>query len=197
MLSGAFHQPLDLALGEIASLDCQVYDACCAFFGCRFHADKSCLRLPYCIGYMHFLHSQERGGCASWLAARPGTNISPRRCTFVSSGCIRLTRQDVIELYVSCRALDPPVGGTFLLEISVMPSLPKTCPKMASAPKKGVAFLTEDVFEKNFQVRERIPLSALAPARRAAAASEPKAPPWPLTVRAHHGARPCWRKSTC
>jgi hypothetical protein len=33
-------------------------------------------------------------GCASWLAARPGTNISPRRCTFVSSGCIRLTRQD-------------------------------------------------------------------------------------------------------
>ena len=63
-------------------------------------------------------------------------NISPRRCTFVSSGCIRLTRQDVIELYghVSCRALDPPVGGTFLLEISVMPPLPKTCPKMVSAP---------------------------------------------------------------
>jgi hypothetical protein len=40
-----------------------------------------------------------------------------------------------------------------------------------------VAFLTEDVFEKKFQVPERIPLSALAPARRAAAASEPKAPP--------------------
>jgi putative ABC transport system substrate-binding protein len=28
--------------------------------------------------------------------------------------------------------------------------------------------------KKNFRVRERIPLSALAPARRAAAASEPK-----------------------
>ena len=39
--------------------------------------------------------------------------------------------------------------------------------------------------------------SAVVPARRAAAASEPKAPPCPLTVRAHHGARPCWRKSTC
>src|SRR5215831_19221891 len=69
-----------------------------------------------------------------------------------------------------------PVGGTFVLGISLMPPLPKTCPKMVSAPQKGVAFLTEDVFEKNFQLRERIPLSTLAPARRAAAASEPKAP---------------------
>src|SRR5262249_28100680 len=69
-----------------------------------------------------------------------------------------------------------PVEGTFVLGISLMPPLPKTCPKMVSAPQKGVAFLTEDVFEKNFQLRERIPLSALAPARRAAAASEPKAP---------------------
>jgi hypothetical protein len=32
---------------------------------------------------------------------------------------------------------------------------------MVSAPQKGVAFLTETVFEKNFQVRERILLSAL------------------------------------
>jgi hypothetical protein len=66
----------------------------------------------------------------------------PRRCTFVSSGCIRLTRQDAIELYsrVSCGALDPPVGGTFLLEISVMPPLTKTCPKMVLSIK-GVAFV--------------------------------------------------------
>jgi hypothetical protein len=33
-----------------------------------------------------------------------------------------------------------------------MPPLPKTCPKTVSAPKKGVAFLTEVVFEKKFQV---------------------------------------------
>src|SRR5262249_21942953 len=39
------------------------------------------------------------------------------------------------------------------------------------------------VLQKNFWCRERIPLSALAPARRAAAASEPEAPPCPLTVR--------------
>jgi len=46
VLARAVHQALDLALGEIASLDCQVYDAWCAFLGCRFHADKPCLRLP-------------------------------------------------------------------------------------------------------------------------------------------------------
>ena len=42
-----------------------------------------------------------------------------------------------------------PVGGTFHFEISVMPPLTKTCPKMV-LPKKGVAFLTEGVFEKKF-----------------------------------------------
>jgi hypothetical protein len=45
-----------------------------------------------------------------------------------------------------------PLGGTFVLGISLMPPLPKTCPKMVSAPQKGVAFLTEDVFEKRFSV---------------------------------------------
>ena len=43
MLSGAVHQPLDLALGEVASLDCQVYDVWCAFFGRRFHRGKTSL----------------------------------------------------------------------------------------------------------------------------------------------------------
>jgi hypothetical protein len=48
MLSGTVHQSLDLALGEIASFNCQVYDAWGAFLGCRFHAGKPCLRLPDC-----------------------------------------------------------------------------------------------------------------------------------------------------
>jgi len=43
MLAGAVHQPLDLTLGEIASRDCQVYDAWCAFLGCRFHRGKTFL----------------------------------------------------------------------------------------------------------------------------------------------------------
>ena len=43
MLSGAVHQPVDLALGEVAPLDCQVYDAWGAFLGCRFHRGKTFL----------------------------------------------------------------------------------------------------------------------------------------------------------
>jgi len=58
MLAGAVYQPVDLALGEVAPLDCQVYDAWCAFFGCRFHADKPRLRISYCMGYTRLLHSQ-------------------------------------------------------------------------------------------------------------------------------------------
>src|SRR4029453_19576939 len=58
MLAGAAHQPLDLALGEVAPLDCQVYDAWGAFFGCRFHAENPRLRVSYCIGYTLFLNSQ-------------------------------------------------------------------------------------------------------------------------------------------
>src|SRR6516164_1641760 len=66
VLARAVHQPLDLALGEVAPLDCQVYDAWGPFLGCRFHAGKPCLRVSYCIEYMLFLHS------------RKGTQASPR-----------------------------------------------------------------------------------------------------------------------
>ena len=69
MLAGAVHQALDLALGEIASLDCQVYDAWSVFFECRFHADKLCLRVADCLGHMPFLHSRKgRTGCMERIA---------------------------------------------------------------------------------------------------------------------------------
>ena len=42
-----------------------------------------------------------------------------------------------------------------------MPPLPKTCPKTV-CPRKGVAFLWKAFLQKNFQVREKILLSALA-----------------------------------
>jgi hypothetical protein len=48
-----------------------------------------------------------------------------------------------------------------------MPPLTKICPKTVR-PRKGVAFLTEPFLKKNFQVPERIPLSALVPAQMAA-----------------------------
>jgi hypothetical protein len=60
MLSGAIDQPLDLALGEVAPLDCQVYDVWSALLGCRFHADKLCLRVSYCISYTPLLNSQSQ-----------------------------------------------------------------------------------------------------------------------------------------
>src|SRR5947207_9241775 len=58
MLAGAVHQPLDLALGEIASFNCQVYDVWCALLGSRFHGDKLCLRVSDCISYTPLLNSQ-------------------------------------------------------------------------------------------------------------------------------------------
>jgi hypothetical protein len=60
---------------------------------------------------------------------------------------------------IICDALDPPVGGTFLLELSVMPPLPKTCPKMVSAHKGG-SLCVKDVFAKKFLVPGEIPLAA-------------------------------------
>jgi len=70
MLAGVVHQPLDFALGEIASLDCQVYDVWSAFLGCRFHANKLGLRSCYCINYTLFLHSHKgrRSGCMECIA---------------------------------------------------------------------------------------------------------------------------------
>jgi hypothetical protein len=41
MLSGAVHQPLDLTLGEVAPLDCQVYGVWSALPGSRFHRGKT------------------------------------------------------------------------------------------------------------------------------------------------------------
>src|SRR6516225_3413287 len=69
MLAGAVHQPLNLALGEVAPLDCQVYDAWGAFLGYRFHADKPRLRVSYCMAYRLFLHSRKgRSGCMERIA---------------------------------------------------------------------------------------------------------------------------------
>src|SRR5262245_49218273 len=68
-LAGTVHQALDLALGEIAPLDCQVYDAWGAFLGCRFHADNLCLRVTDCLAYTLFLHSRKgRSGCMERIA---------------------------------------------------------------------------------------------------------------------------------
>src|SRR5262249_2308000 len=82
MLAGTVHQSLDLALGEIAPFNCQVYDGWCAFLGCRFHADKPCLRATYCLAYTSFLHSLRRGGWECTVIDRgrlPGAAVRRRR----------------------------------------------------------------------------------------------------------------------
>jgi hypothetical protein len=43
VLASAVHQSLDLALGEIAPSNCQIYDVWCAFPGSRFHRGKTSL----------------------------------------------------------------------------------------------------------------------------------------------------------
>src|SRR5262249_19692570 len=74
-LAGIVHQPLDLALGEIASLDCQVYDAWGAFLGCRFHAGKPCLQVDDC----RFFFTVVKGGAAAWSASRSQCRMERRR----------------------------------------------------------------------------------------------------------------------
>src|SRR6266436_3762628 len=71
MLAGAVHQALDLALGEIASLDCQVYDVWSALLGSRFHADKPCLRGTDCLAYTHEAAARAARPTPFCLAAEP------------------------------------------------------------------------------------------------------------------------------
>ena len=62
----------------------------------------------------------------------------------------------------SVRQMRPPGRGDFwILKIAHAPS-PKNLSKNGFCPRKGVAFLWKAFLQKKFQVREKIPLSALA-----------------------------------
>src|SRR5262249_9542486 len=110
-------QPLDLALGEVAPLDCQVYDAWCAFLGCRFHADKLCLPVSYCIGYTLFLHSRKgKNGCMERIAIAiqdGGTGAGAQHGGAPRANLIFVLPPNV---YVG-----PPVGGLFGFKFSSRP----------------------------------------------------------------------------
>src|SRR5262245_40273869 len=69
MLAGAVHEPLDLPLSEVASFNCQIYDGWCTFLGCRFHADKPCLRGNDCVAM------QDGGGAHHGGAGREANLI--------------------------------------------------------------------------------------------------------------------------
>ena len=99
------------------------------------------------------------GAASSWLilprqdgASHPRHQHQPSTIgTFVSSGYIRLTRQDVIELLLprQLRGAGPPAGGTFHFQILVMPPLAKTCPKAVSVAG-GVSLSVKAVRKKIF-----------------------------------------------
>src|SRR6516165_4562924 len=75
MLAGVVHQPLDFALGEIASFNCQVYDVWSALLGCRFHWGKTFLFGVEWLGYTPFLNSQSTAPALS--IAADATILSP------------------------------------------------------------------------------------------------------------------------
>ena len=109
VLARAVYQPVDLALGEIAPLDCQVYDAWGAFLGCRFHADKLCLRASYRIGLCIFC-TVVKGGATAWSASRSQCRMeAPERARSMATRAARPTS--------FCLAAEPlygtPGGGLF------------------------------------------------------------------------------------
>src|SRR5262249_43330994 len=59
MLPSTVHQPVNLTLGEVASLDCQVFDGWSAFSGPRFHRNKAPILEAYWLAYTLFLDSHK------------------------------------------------------------------------------------------------------------------------------------------
>jgi len=112
VLARAVHQALDLALGEVAPLDCQVYDAWGAFLGCRFHANKLCLRVADCLPYTPFLHSR-KGGAAAWSASRSQCRMeAPERARSMAA---RAPRPTSFCLATERLCGPPPGRGDFLV----------------------------------------------------------------------------------
>ena len=122
VLARTVHQPLDLALGEVAPLDCQVYGAWGAFLGCRFHADKLCLRVSDCLDYTLFLHSR-RSGCIERIVTAMQNGGAGAGARHEAAA-----RAREANLILSCRRtsiMNPPVGGTFWFQIFIQAPSPE------------------------------------------------------------------------
>src|SRR5262249_348991 len=95
MLAGTVHQPLDLPLSQVPPFNCQIYDGWRTFLGCRFHADKPCLRGADCLAYEPLLHSQ-------------GVVLEPINTAGKAARAACYSGED------------PPVGGTFQFQTFMM-----------------------------------------------------------------------------
>src|SRR5262249_49995684 len=108
VLASAAHQSLDLALGEIAPSNCQIYDVWCAFPGPRSHRGKTPL-----LDVAHFLHSRKgRSDCMERIRVRGmrGQHEPRGQPHFVLPP----------NLYMG-----PPVGGTFWFQIFIQAPSPE------------------------------------------------------------------------
>src|SRR5262249_52763315 len=68
-LAGAVHQPVDLALGEVAPLDCQVYDAWLRFLDVDFMRITFACASPT-VYVIRLFWTVVKGGAAAWSASR-------------------------------------------------------------------------------------------------------------------------------
>jgi hypothetical protein len=74
-LAGSVHELLDLALGEVAALDCEVFSVWCAAIGCLICHEKSLSAEYDCKDNRLFLHSMQLGICLLFHADATHPNI--------------------------------------------------------------------------------------------------------------------------
>src|SRR5262245_29621889 len=131
MLPSTVHQAVNLTLGEIASLDCQVFDGWSAFSGPRFHRNKAPIPEAYWLSYTHFLHS--RKGTA-WSASRSQSRMeAPERAR---SMVAQAAGQPHFCLATE-RLCGPPLGWTFWFQILIQASSPEIWRKTISGGVGG------------------------------------------------------------
>ena len=90
-----------------------------AFLGCRFHADKLCLRVSYCTYYTLFLHSRKgKNGCMERIAIAMQDGGAGAGAQHGGAG------REANLIFLSCRStsiMGPPVGGLFSFKSSSRP----------------------------------------------------------------------------
>src|SRR5215470_6555158 len=132
MLPSTVHQPLNLALGEVASFNCQIYDGWRTFLGCRFHADKPYLRGTNCLSYTDFLHSRKPAACTVIAMQDGGAGAGARH-----GGAGR--EANLIFVLPSNVYVGPPVGGTFWFQIFIQTPSPEIWSETISGSEKVLA----------------------------------------------------------
>src|SRR5262249_4416935 len=136
MLPSTVHQPVNLTLGEVAPLNCQVYDAWGAFLGCRFHADKPSLRGNDCVAYTPFLdsHKGRIGGIKRIGIAMQMETLGRR------------VRHEAAARAARLACAEAPLGGTFRFQIFLKASSPEILSETISGSEEALARKWDGLF---------------------------------------------------